>query len=74
MKKRNLSITLFIAAFLLTYTTLCCLYPGGKLALEATPMQRLLVAIRHMAVLKTAISFIIGFLVSLIPTWIKKQK
>lgn len=62
MKKR-LSGILFAVTFILIYILLCFAYPGGKMALEATPFDFIRVAITYMALFKTIVSLVTAVIV-----------
>ena len=52
MKKKTLSVLLFVITFIATYTILCFALPGAKMALGTTTLDRIWVAITCMALFK----------------------
>lgn len=74
MKKPILFIVRLVAAFSVTYISLCYLVPAMKLKLAADPMMYFLESIKHMVAFKGMISFAVGLLAGAIPALIRKKR
>lgn len=72
MKKKTLSIFLFVISFVATYLILCFEYTGGKMALEATTFDYIRVAITYRALFKIVVSLVVASIVGLIPRIVGK--
>ena len=53
MKKKSLSVVLFLIAFIATYLFICFGIPGMRIKLEAEPMELFIESIKHMMLFKT---------------------
>ena len=60
MKKKTLSIFLFVISFVATYIILCFEYTGGKMSLEATTLDYIRIAITYRALFKIIVSLIVA--------------
>lgn len=60
MKKKTLSIFLYVISFVATYIILCFEYTGGKMALEATTLDYIRIAITYRALFKIIVSLIVA--------------
>ena len=74
MKRYILPVALFAIAFIITYMGLCYFVPGWKIKLSAEPMVYFVESIRHMALMKTIISFAAGIVVGAIPVLAGKKQ
>ena len=74
MSKTGFSIGLFVTAFVIVYGLLCLVYPGGKMALDATALDYFRVAVTHMALLKSIISLTVSLVIGAIPTFAGKKR
>ena len=74
MSKKTLSLFLFVISFVVTYSLLCLVYTGGKMALEATTFDYIRVAIIYMALFKTIVSLVVASVVGAIPMIIGRRK
>lgn len=62
MKKKTLSVVLFLVVFVVTYLIICFAIPGMRIKLAAEPMEYFLKSISHMVFIKAVISFVIAFI------------
>ena len=74
MKKKMVLMVIFVLAFIVTYTLLCFVYPGGKMALEATPFDYIRLALTHMALFKILVSLVVALVVGAIPMIVERKK
>ena len=74
MKKSLLSLIWFIFAFVAAYLSLCYLVPDLRIKLAAEPFVYLIESLRHMAPLKTAVSFVVGLVAAAISIFANKGK
>ena len=74
MKKKALSVFLFVISFVVTYILLCFAFTGGKMALEATTFDYIRVAITYMAVFKTVVSLVVALIIGAIPTIVGRRQ
>ncbi len=72
MKKQVTSVGLFLVVFLVTYLFMCYGIPGMRIKLAAGPFAYFLASIRHMVLVKTAVSLLAALIVSAIPALSKK--
>jgi hypothetical protein len=74
MKRFILSAVIFLAAFVISYMGLCYLVPGLRIKLAADAATYFRESIRHMVLLKSIISFVIGSVFATIPLLAAKRK
>ena len=74
MKKKTLSGLSFVIPFIAAYIILCFVLPGAKMALEATTLDRIWVAITCMALFKIVISLVVAAIVGVLPKIVGKRK
>lgn len=74
MKKKTTSVLLFVITFIATYAILCFLLPGAKMALEATTLDYIRVAITCMALFKVIVSLVVASIVGVLPKIVGKRK
>lgn len=74
MKKNKFSIVLFIVAFFVAYLIICFAIPGMRIKLAAEPMEYFIKSIKHMALFKTVISFVVALIVEILPKIVAKKK
>ena len=74
MKKKILSLALFLIAFIATYLIICFAIPGMRIKLEAAPMEYFIKSIIHMAFFKAMISLIVALIFGAIPLAFEKKK
>jgi len=74
MKKKTISLALFVIAFIATYFIICFAIPGMRIKLEATPMEYFFKSITHMVFFKTTISLVVSLLFGAIPLIFGKKK
>lgn len=67
------SIVLFIVAFFVSYLIICFGIPGMRIKLQAEPMVYFVKSIKHMILIKTIISFIVGLIAGMLPKIIAKR-
>ena len=75
MKKKILSLSLFIIAFIATYIIICFAIPGMRIKLEAAPMEYFCKSIAHMVFFKTIVSLAVALIFGAIPVifWKRSQ-
>lgn len=74
MKKKIVSVALFLIAFIATYLIVCFGIPGMRIKLEAAPMEYFLKSVTHMMFFKTMVSLVVALIVGLIPLLFGKKK
>lgn len=74
MKKSVLSLIWFIFAFAAAYLSLCYLVPDLRIKLAAEPFVYFIENIKHMAPLKTAVSFVAGIAAAAVSFFANKEK
>ena len=74
MKKKTLSVLLFVITFIATYTILCFVLPGAKMALGTTTLDRIWVAITCMALFKVVVSLAVASIVGVLPMIVGKRE
>jgi len=74
MKRKALSVVLFVVAFIATYLILCFGIPGMRIKLEAEPAEYFFASIKHMAWLKSLISLVVGAILGTLYIIIGKEK
>ena len=74
MKKKTLSVLLFVITFIATYTILCFALPGAKMALGTTTLDRIWVAITCMAWFKVVVSLVVASIVGVLPMIVGKRE
>lgn len=74
MKKKMLSLSLFLIAFIATYLIICFAIPGMRIKLEAAPMEYFFKSIVHMAFFKTVVSLAVALIFGAIPLILWKKK
>ena len=62
MKKKTVSIVLFLIAFISTYLIICFAIPGMRIKLEAEPIEIFFKSITHMVFFKTMISLVVAIM------------
>ena len=74
MKKKMLSLALFLIAFIAAYLIVCFAIPGMRIKLEATPMEYFFKSLTHMVFFKTIVSLAVALIFGAIPLifWRKK--
>ena len=72
MKKKGVSVGLFLMVFLMTYLFMCYGIPGMRIRLAAAPFAYFLASIRHMVLVKTAFSLLAALIVSMISAFSKR--
>lgn len=73
MKKKLLSVILFIIAFAGTYTVMCYCIPELRLKLAADPMTYFAESIKYAAGFKIVMSCAVGTIVAMIAYMFKRQ-
>ena len=74
MKKNVWQMILFVVAFAAAYVLLCLEFPGGKMALEATPFDYVRVAVTYMAFRKTLVSLAVAAGLTKLVTIVRSKK
>lgn len=74
MKKKMLSLAIFLTAFAGTYLIICFAIPGMRITLDAAPPEYFLASVSHMALFKTAVSLAAALILGAIPLILGKQK
>ena len=74
MKKKIISLALFVIVFIAAYLIICFAIPGMRIKLDAEPMEYFIESITHMAFIKTVASLIIAFIFGVIPFLVIKKK
>ncbi len=74
MKKNASSGLLFVITFIAAYAILCFVLPGAKMALGATTIDRIWVAITCMALFKIVVSLVAASIVGALPKIVGKRK
>lgn len=67
MKKKIVSVALFLVAFVATYLIICFAIPGMRIKLEAEPIEIFFKSIGHMVFFKTMISLIVALIIGALP-------
>ena len=73
MKKKLISLTVFLIAFIATYLIICFAIPGMRIKLDAAPMEYFFKSITHMAFFKTMVSLVIALVLGAIPLWLRNK-
>ena len=74
MRKKTVSIVLFLIAFISTYLIICFAIPGMRIKLEAEPIEIFFKSITHMVFFKTMISLVVAIIFGAIPLFFGKKK
>ena len=74
LKRKTISLILFVLAFIAAYLIMCFGIPGLRIKLEAEPAEYFLASIRHMALFKSIVSLIVGIIIGVLPLLIGKKK
>ena len=74
MKKKIISVALFLIAFIATYLIICFAIPGMRIKLEAEPIEIFFKSITHMVFFKTMLSFVVALIIGAIPLFFWKKK
>ena len=74
MKKKTLSVVLFVIVFIMVYLILCFGIPGLRIKLEAEPIEIFFASISHMVFFKTIVSVIAAALAAVVPFLLGKKK
>ena len=74
MKKKGLSVILFLISFVATYLFVCFGIPGMRIKLDAEPIELFIESIKHMMIFKTMISFVVASVVGAVPFLLRKKK
>ena len=74
MKKKGLSVILFLISFVATYLFVCFGIPGMRIKLDAEPIELFIESIKHMMLFKTMISLIVASVVGAVPFLLWKKK
>ena len=74
MKKKGLSVILFLISFVATYLFVCFGIPGMRIKLDAEPIELFIESIKHMMLFKTMISFVVASVVGAVPFLLRKTK
>ena len=74
MKKKMLSLSLFVIAFIATYLIICFGIPGMRIKLEAEPMEYFFKSITHMVFFKAMVSLAAALIFGAIPFIFWKKK
>lgn len=67
MKKKVLSLSLFLITFLATYLIICFAVPGIRIKLDVAPITFFVKSITHMVFFKATISLIAALIVGVLP-------
>ena len=67
MKKKTVSLVVFLIAFIATYLIICFAIPGMRIKLDAAPMEYFFKSIIHMAFFKTIVSIVAALILGAIP-------
>ena len=67
MRKRTLSVILFIIFFVAGYAGTCYLIPGFRLKLDAPPMIYLVKSLKHMVLIKSLIALVPAGIAAALP-------
>ena len=73
IKKKSLSVILFVIAFVGAYMIMCYCIPGLRIKLAADPMRYFIESIKFAAVFKIVISCVVGAIVAMIPYMFKRK-
>lgn len=74
MKKKIISLVLFLIAFIATYLIICFAIPGMRIKLEAETVEYFFKSIIHMAFFKTMVSFVVALIFGAISLAFVKKK
>ena len=74
MRRLGASLALFISAFAAAYLACCYLIPGWRIKLEAGTAVYFIESVRHMALVKSLISLVVGLGAGAIPILFDKMK
>ena len=74
MKKKTLSLSLFVIIFIATYLIVCFAIPGMRIKLEAELMEYFFMSITHMVFFKVIVSLAAALIFSAIPFIFWKKK
>ena len=74
MKKKGLSVILFLISFVATYLFVCFGIPGMRIKLDAEPIELFIESIKHMMLFKTMISLVVASAVGAVPFLLRKKK
>lgn len=74
MKKKGLSVILFLISFVATYLFVCFGIPGMRIKLDAEPIELFIESIKHMMLFKTMISLVVASVVGAVPFLLRKKK
>ena len=72
MKKKALSVILFIVSFIAVYMIICFAIPGMRIKLHAAPTEYFLASLCHMVFVKAIASLIAALIVGSLPIIIDK--
>ena len=62
-----------VLAFIVTYIALCYVVPGWRIKLEAEPLAYFKASLKHMMVVKLAVSASMGLLAAGLPRILKRR-
>ena len=74
MKKKIISLALFLITFIAVYLVICFAIPGMRIKLEAAPMEYFFKSVTHMAFFKTMVSLAAALILGVIPFVFGKKK
>ena len=74
MKKKTVSVVLFLTVFVATYLVICFAIPGMRIKLEAEPVEYFFKSITHMVFFKAIISLVVALIFGVIPLFLGKKK
>ena len=74
MKKKTISLAVFLIVFIALYLIICFAIPGMRIKLEATPMEYFVKSITYMVFFKTMVSLAVALIFGAIPMAFMKKK
>lgn len=66
MKKKMMSLAVFLFTFIATYLIICFVIPGMRIKLDAAPKEYFYKSITHMVFFKTIVSLVVSFILGVI--------
>ena len=74
MKKKLVSVVLFLIAFIATYLFICFAIPGMRIKLDAAPIAYFFKSITHMVFFKTVISLFVALIFGVVSMFFVRKK
>ena len=74
MKRKILSLVLFLIVFVSAYLVTCFAIPSMRIKLEAEPVEYFLESIGYMVFFKAAVSFVVALVIGALPFAFGKKR